>query len=128
MNYVESLILQRLAGMGSGSTAAEQTEAVSGTTPSVAAADNTLYICSAALTSLTVSSIPASGMFEIVFVSGASAAEVALPANVLLPDGVTIEANTVYDMSVRVCSPGGRTVGLAAVQGWPLPEEEEENE
>ena len=128
MNYAENLILQKMAGPGTGSgSGAEQTVTVSGATPSVAAEDNTLYLCASELTSLTVSSIPLSGLFEIIFASGSTAPEVTMPENVLLPNGVIVEADTVYDLSVRVCSVGGQTVGLAAIHGWPMPEGEEEN-
>ena len=127
MNLLNALLLRRLAGSG----AAEQTEAlcqVNGTSPSIAAADKTLYLCTQPLSSLTLSSLPASGLFELVFAAGDSAPEVILPDNVLLPPEIRIRSSAVYDLSVRVCAPGGHAVGLAALGAWPLPESEEDGQ
>ena len=120
MNLLDVTIGKAL-GSGSAGRAAETAAAVSGTTPRIAAEDRTLYLCGDAVTALTVTSLPASGLFEIVFACGAAAPQVTLPANVLLPDGVRIEADKIYDISIRVCSVDGTAWGLAAVQGWSVP-------
>lgn len=122
MNLMDGLFAAFLAKSGSSAATggSGQTVAVSGSAPSIAAADNSTYVCGE-LTGLTVSSLPASGLFEIVFQSGSTATQVTLPENVLLPDSVSIEANSIYDVSIRVCAVGGSSYGLAAVQGWPVP-------
>lgn len=96
------------------------TDAASASVTITSASDNTRYEYGE-LADLTVSALPASGLFEIVFQSGGTATQVTLPANVLLPDGFSVEANTIYDLSVQICSVGGTTYGLAAIQGWPVP-------
>lgn len=95
-------------------------QTVSGSTPTISAAANTVYKCGE-LTSLTVDTVPASGTFEVLFVSGSTATVVTLPQNVLLPDGFDFDANTIYQMSIEMFTVGQDTYGLAAVQGWPVP-------
>lgn len=129
MNLMDVMIARMSGGVESGpslSQVAEQTVAVSGTTPAIAAADSTVYICASSLTSLTVSSLPASGVFGVVFASGSTVPELILPANITLPYGVRIEPNVIYELSVRVCDVDGQTVGLAAIQGWQEPAATEE--
>lgn len=129
MNLMDVMIARMSGGVESGSSlsqSAEQTVAVSGTSPAIAAADSTVYICTSSLTSLTVSSLPATGLFGIVFASGSTAPELILPANIILPYGVSIETNVIYEFSVRVCAVDGQTVGLAAIQGWQEPAAAEE--
>lgn len=125
MNLIDVLIARIAGGVEAGSStgqSTDQTVVVTGTSPAFAAVNNTLYICSSGLTALTVSSLPASGLFEIVFASGSTAPELTLPANIILPNHVNIETDTVYELSVRVLSVDGQTVGMAALQGWPLQE------
>ena len=81
---------------------------VSGSTPSIAAAANTVYTCGE-LTSLTISSAPAIGEFTVIFTSGSTATTVSLPATLKMPS-YTIEANMIYELNVM----DGR--GLLA--GW----------
>lgn len=81
---------------------------VSGSTPSIAAAANTVYTCGE-LTSLTISSVPAVGEFSVIFTSGSTATTVSLPATLKMPS-YTIEANMIYELNVM----DGR--GLLA--GW----------
>lgn len=83
------------------------TTAVSGSTPTIAAADNTIYECGEC-TSLTVSSFPASGEFLIVFASGSTPTTLSLPNDLdaRMPSGFTVEADTHYEISVR--------------NGWPM--------
>ena len=100
---------------------AETTVTVTGSTPTIALADdNTIYVCGE-LSSLVLTAAPETGIFEILFTSGATATNVTLPNNCILPDGFAFEADTIYDMSVRMYTMGGNTYGLAAVQGWPVP-------
>ena len=81
---------------------------VSGSTPSIAAAANTVYTCGE-LTSLTIISVPAIGEFSVIFTSGSTATTVSLPATLKMPS-FTIEANMIYELNVM----DGR--GLLA--GW----------
>lgn len=74
-------------------------ETVSGATPSIAAVNNTFYKCGE-LTSLTITSSPEEGEFAIRFTSGSTATVVNTPENILLPDGFSIEANTIYELNV----------------------------
>ena len=77
-----------------GAAPAETVVEVSGTTPTIAAADNTKYECGE-LTSLTVSSVPNPGKFWIWFTSGATA------TTVTGIDNFTPEANKTYKITVE---------------------------
>lgn len=92
---------------------------VSGATPSIEAADNTLYDCGE-LSTLTITSMPDNGLFTVLFASGATATQIVWPqdATVELPEGQTIEANRIYELSVR-CRTGKPTT--VAVGDWPAP-------
>ena len=81
------------------------TVTVSGTTPSIAAADNTIYECGE-LTSLTISSFPATGKFWIWFTSGATPTTTTGIAN------FTAEANKLYKITVEN--------GYATYDSWPV--------
>ena len=82
------------------------TTAVSGSTPTIAAADNTIYECGEC-TSLTVSSFPATGWFEIDFNSGSTATVLYLPNDLedRMPTGFTVETNTHYEINVKKGNP-----------------------
>lgn len=96
---------------------------VEGATPSFSSiSKNTLYLCGE-LTSLTIINIPDNGIFEIVFVSGSTPTNVILPNELLLPDDFEFDGDYIYDISVRVVPVNTDTLGLAAVQGWPVPSE-----
>lgn len=72
---------------------------VSGTTPTIAPAANTIYKCSE-LTSLTISNPPAQGAYSIVFTSGATATTTTIPATILGLESFAAEANTIYEINV----------------------------
>ena len=72
---------------------------VSGTTPTIQAVDNTRYICGE-LTSLTVSSYPASGAWMIEFESGSTATTTSFPNTIKGLDNFAAEANKVYEINV----------------------------
>lgn len=82
-----------------GAAEAETVVAVSGTTPTIIPANNTIYNCGE-LTSLTISNPPATGAYSIVFTSGATATDLSIPQTLLMPDGFTVEANTIYEINV----------------------------
>lgn len=82
-----------------GAAEAETVVAVSGTTPTITPANNTIYNCGE-LTSLTISNPPATGAYSIVFTSGATATDLSIPQTLLMPDGFTVEANTLYEINV----------------------------
>lgn len=83
---------------------------VTGATPTIAAADNTIYECGE-LTSLTVSTIPATGDFIIRFTSGATATTTSFPVGMVFPEAFAAEANTRYEINV--------SNGYALAAGWP---------
>ena len=85
--------------------AAPTTVTVSGTTPTIAAADNTIYNCGE-LTSLTVSSFPATGKFWIWFTSGSTPTTVMGFDNTFVP-----EANKLYKVTVER--------GYGSYKSWP---------
>lgn len=85
-------------------------EQISGTTPSIVLADNTVF-SAGTLTSLTVTgSLTESQSCVIVFTSGSTATQLTLPSTLLMPDSFAVEANKVYEISIM----GNR----GAVQSW----------
>ena len=84
---------------------------VSGSDAVIYAQDNTIYQCGE-LTSLTIDSYPASGMFAIVFTSGATATTTTFPATILGLEDFAAEANTTYEINVLD--------GRAVVGSWEV--------
>ena len=88
---------------------------LSGMTQTIAAADNAIYQCGE-LTSLTVSSFPASGIFEIIFTSGSTPTVTNFPTSIKFPTADNLfegcEANTRYEINV--------SDGYALVGSWPV--------
>ena len=76
-----------------------ETRYVSGTTPTITPAANTIYNCGE-LTSLTISNSPASGAYSIVFTSGSTATETTFPSAILGLEDFAAEANTRYEINV----------------------------
>lgn len=72
---------------------------ISGSTATIAAADNTIYECGE-LTSLTINNPPATGAYSIVFTSGATATTTTIPATILGLEDFAAEANTIYEINV----------------------------
>ena len=72
---------------------------VSGTTPTITPADNTIYKCGE-LTSLTISNPPATGAYSIVFTSGSTATTTTIPETILGLESFAAEANTLYEINV----------------------------
>lgn len=77
----------------------ETTVTVSGTTPTITPAPNTIYNCGE-VTSLTISNPPATGAYSIVFASGATATTTTFPATILGLEDFAPEANTLYEINV----------------------------
>lgn len=78
--------------------AKSQTVSVSGTAPTITAAENTRYICGEVVSlSFTPSS---SGVSEVIFTAGSTVPVVTLPSTVKMPEWYEIEANHVYEISV----------------------------
>lgn len=88
-------------------------ETISGTTATIAASANTIYKCGE-LTALTISSVPESGAFTVIFTSGSTATVFDEPSGMTMPDGFTVEANTRYEINV--------SDGYAVVASWPVEE------
>lgn len=72
---------------------------VSGTTPTITPANNTIYNCGE-VTSLTISNPTATGAYSIVFTSGSTATDLSIPPALKMPDGFSVEANRLYEINV----------------------------
>ena len=72
---------------------------VSGTTPTITPANNTIYNCGE-VASLTISNPPATGAYSIVFTSGSTATTTTIPATILGLEDFAAEANTLYEINV----------------------------
>lgn len=77
---------------------AETVVEVSGTTPTITPAANTVYNCGE-LISLTISNPPATGAYSIVFTSGSTATTTTIPATILGLESFAAEANTMYEIN-----------------------------
>ena len=88
-------------------------ETISGTTATIAASANTIYKCGE-LTELTITSVPESGAFTVIFTSGETATVFTEPSGLTMPDGFAVEANTRYEINV--------SDGYAVVASWPVEE------
>ena len=84
---------------------------LSSTSITLEAAANTVYNYGT-LTSLTVSSFPATGEFSITFTSGATATVLSVPNTMIMPDSFAVEANTRYEINVKN--------GYAVVGSWAV--------
>lgn len=72
---------------------------ITGATPTVTPENNKRYQCSE-LTSLTISTPPATGEYSIVFTSGATATTTTIPSTILGLEDFAAEANTMYEINV----------------------------
>ena len=72
---------------------------VSGATPSIEPAANTIYKCGT-LTSLTITSPPATGAWSVVFTSGSTATTTTIPSTILGLESFAAETNTIYEINV----------------------------
>lgn len=88
-------------------------ETISGTAATIAASANTIYKCGE-LTELTITSVPESGAFTVIFTSGSTATVFDEPSGMILPDGFSVEANTRYEINV--------SDGYAVAASWPVEE------
>ena len=78
-----------------------QTVAVTGTTPTITATQNTRYVCGEVTTLDFTPS--ANGICDVIFQSGATATVLTLPSTVILPswfDATALDANTTYEISI----------------------------
>ena len=83
---------------------------VTGTTPSITLADNTIF-SAGTLTSLTVTGSLNEGQIAvIVFTSGSTATQLTVPSAIKMPDSFAVEANKIYEISI--------TGNRGAVQSW----------
>lgn len=116
------------ANIGAGSVNPVEVFQVSGTTPTIQAKNNSLFLFSDAVSSITISELPTlvpteEFLFELVFLSGSTATEIIGPAgqSISLAEGCEIAADMVNDMSIRVCRVGGSVMALATVGTWEAP-------
>lgn len=123
MDLMDAILAAKLSSSESGAGAGEKRVTVSGTSPEIAAEDNTLYLFAETVTSITISSMPSTGLFELVFLSGAAAPEIIGPTgqSISLAEGCEIAADMVNDMSIRVCTVAGTPIALATVGTWEAP-------
>ena len=104
----EEQFLQNIAEAVKAATPTKTT--VSGATPSITAANNTIYTCGE-VTSLTVEAA-ANIDFAVIFVSGSTAATLTMDENIVMPDDFSVEANTRYEINV--------SNGYAVVGNWTV--------
>lgn len=87
-----------------GASPAETVTTVTGSTPTITPAPNTIYKCNGlfhgTLASLTITNPPATGAYSIVFTSGAAATTTTIPATILGLESFAAEANTLYEINV----------------------------
>ena len=104
-----------------GAAPAETVVAVSGTTPTITPANNTIYNCGE-VASLTISNPPATGAYSIVFTSGATPTAAIIPPKPAMrwqtddnepPQGFPA-ANTRYEINVDDT--------YVVLGEWPVPE------
>ena len=72
---------------------------VSGATPTITPANNTIYNCGE-VESLTITNPPANGAYSIVFTSGATPTDLSVDPAIKMPDGFSVEANKRYEINV----------------------------
>ena len=72
---------------------------VSGTTPTITPAPNTIYNCGE-VASLTISNPPATGAYSVTFTSGSTPTDLSLDPAIKMPDGFSVEANKRYEINV----------------------------
>ena len=96
-----------------GAAPAETVVEVSGTTPTITPAPNTIYKCGE-VASLTISNPTATGAYSVIFTSGATATDLSIPPDLKMPDGFTVEANRRYEINV--------SGGYAVAGSWAVSE------
>lgn len=82
-----------------GAAEAETVVAVSGATPTITPAPNTIYNCGE-VTSLTISNPPATGAYSVTFTSGSTPTDLSVDPAIKMPDGFSVEANKRYEINV----------------------------
>lgn len=73
-------------------------ETVSGTTPSISATKNHLYLCGEILSLDFTPSIE--GLCEVIFKSGTTPTVLTIPQTVIMPEWFVVEANKTYEISI----------------------------
>ena len=82
-----------------GAAAAETVVEVSGTTPTITPANNTIYNCGE-VESLTISNPPSTGAYSVTFTSGSTPTDLSVDPAIKMPDGFSVEANKRYEINV----------------------------
>ena len=82
-----------------GASAETIRETVSGTTATIDAEVDTLYLCGT-MTALTIDTFPPTGIFSVVFTSGSTATTLTVPNTLHMPDGFTVGTNKRYEINV----------------------------
>lgn len=82
-----------------GAAEAETVVAVSGATPTITPATNTIYNCGE-VASLTISNPTATGGYSVIFISGSTPTDLSIDPAIKMPDGFSVEANKRYEINV----------------------------
>ena len=94
-----------------GADAVPVRETVSGTSATIDAEVDTIYVCGE-MSAVTIDTFPSVGIFSVIFDSGATATTLTVPQTLIMPDSFTVEANKRYEINVMD--------GYATAQGWAV--------
>lgn len=96
---------------------AERVVEVSETEITLSPEANAVYVCGE-VSALTLSDLPSSGSFVVVFTSGAEPTVLTVPQTLFMPEDFLVDADTRYEINVRD--------GYALAAGWPAAQEAEQ--
>lgn len=99
MKLLSAAIMAKIAVKGSSSGGAVGYVEIEGATPSIAAQDEMCYVCSSTVTSLTISSIPETGIFSIIFKAGSTAPQITGPACIVYRENDEVQASKWNEVS-----------------------------
>lgn len=95
-------LIKALGGSGEGGGGGMTPVPVEGSTPSITAEANKLYLCGEVST-LSITP-PESGIFGVIFESGSTPTVLTLDSDIIVPDwfdSTSLEADTIYELNVN---------------------------